>query len=204
MKFAVRGKGFLGGMALLVALLMTAGLPACGSSSGKCTSNCNADGSTDARADHTMGTDGPGSRDAQADGLRDASGPIDAKVSIDGAVACDRSIAAACAATADAGAFTFHCATTLSATTSNAYLCGRPQTTVLIETCGSERELIDTNNSGTAEYIYVFDSAGKLFAISYSVGGSVHCVAGPQEFVAPVGCGAPALFSCATDGGHKG
>ena len=91
-----------------------------------------------------------------------------------------------------------------SATTSNAYLCGRPQTTVLVETCGSERELIDTNNAGTAEYIYVFDSAGKLFAISYSVGGSVHCVAGPQEFVAPVGCGAPALFSCATDGGHKG
>ena len=187
-----------------VALLMTAGLSACGSSSSKCTSNCNADGLTDARADHTVGTDGAGSRDAQADGPRDAKAPNDAKVSIDGAVACDRSIAAACASTADAGAFTFHCAATWSATTSNAYLCGRPQTTVLIETCGSERELIDTNNSGTAEYIYVFDSSGKLFAISYSVGGAVHCVAGPQEFVAPVGCGAPALFTCATDGGHKG
>ena len=70
------------------------------------------------------------------------------------------------------------------------------------ETCGSERELIDTN--GSDEYIYVFDSTGKLFAISYSVGGTVHCLAGPQEFVAPVSCGAPALFSCATDGGHKG
>ena len=192
--------GFLGGMALL----MMAGLSACGSSSGKCTSNCKADGLADARADHSVGTDGAGSRDAQADGPRDAKSPNDAKVSIDGAVACDQSIAAACASAADAGSFTFHCAATWSATTSNAYLCGRPQTTVLIETCGSERELIDTNNAGTAEYIYVYDSAGKLFAISYSVGTSVHCVAGPQEFVAPVGCGAPALFSCATDGGHKG
>ena len=90
----------------------------------------------------------------------------------------------------------------MTATTSNAYLCGRPE--VLTETCGSDRELIDTNNAGTAEYIYVYDSAGKLYAISYSVEGSVHCVAGPQQFVAPVGCGAPALFSCATDGGHRG
>jgi hypothetical protein len=179
-------------------------LSACGSSSSKCTSNCNPDGSVDARTDHTVGTDGAGSRDAGMDGTRDAKDPDDAKVSLDGAVACDQSIAAACAAPADAGAFTFHCPATWSATTSNAYLCGRPQTTVLIETCGSERELIDTNNSGTAEYIYVFDSAGKLFAISYSVGGAVHCVAGPQEFVAPVGCGAPAAFSCATDGGHGG
>ena len=191
--------GYLWGMALVLV-----GLSACGSSSSKCTSNCNADGAIDVRTDHAVGIDGAGSGDARADSARDARDGNDAKSSVDGAVACDQSIAAACAATADAGAFTFHCAATWGATTSNAYLCGRPQTTVLIETCGSERELIDTNNSGTAEYIYVFDSAGKLFAISYSVGGSVHCVAGPQEFVAPVGCGAPALFSCATDGGHKG
>jgi hypothetical protein len=186
-------------MALLLVVLS-----ACGSSSSKCTSNCNPDGSVDARTDHTVGTDGAGSRDAGMDGTRDAKDPHDAKVSLDGAVACDQSIAAACAAPADAGAFTFHCPATWSATTSNAYLCGRPPTTVLIETCGGERELIDTSNSGTAEYIYVFDSAGKLFAISYSVGGAVHCVAGPQQFVAPVGCGAPAAFSCATDGGHGG
>ena len=191
--------GYLWGMALL----MTAGLSACGSSSGKCTSNCKTDGAVDGfvAVDHPVATDPDGARDAKEPGDAHAS---DAKVSIDGAVACDQSIAAACASTVDAGAFTFHCAATWSATTSNAYLCGRPQTTVLIETCGSDRELIDTNNAGTAEYIYVFDSSGKLYAISYSVGGAVHCVAGPPEFVAPVGCGAPALFSCATDGGHKG
>jgi hypothetical protein len=191
--------GCLWGVALLLG-----GLSACGSSSSKCTTNCKADGALDvvAPADHLVETDGAGSRDAPADSPRDAKDSNDAKLSIDGAVACDRPIAAACAGTADAGVFTFHCATTWSATTSNAYLCGRPE--VLIETCGSDRELIDTNNAGTAEYIYVFDGSGKLFAISYSVGGAVHCVAGPPEFVAPVGCGAPALFSCATDGGHKG
>jgi hypothetical protein len=196
MKFAVRGMGCLWGVALLLA-----GLSACGSSSGKCTSNCNTDGSVDVavRADHPVETDDGGSRDAPAD-ADEPKGPID------GAVACDQSIAAACASTADAGAFTFHCAATWAATTSTAYFCGRPQTTVLTETCGSERQLFDTNNAGTAEYIYVFDSTGKLSAISYSAGagGTVHCVAGPQEFVAPVGCNAPDLFTCATDGGHKG
>ena len=95
-------------------------------------------------------------------------------------------IAAACAATADAGAFTFHCAATWTATTSNAYFCGRPPTTVLTETCGTEHELIDTSNAGTAEYIYVFDSAGKLSAISYSTGGTSHCIAGPEAFVDPL------------------
>jgi hypothetical protein len=190
--------GGLGG----VALLMTAGLSACGSSSSRCTTNCNADGGGDSRADHIVETDGGGAGDARADGPSDARDSKDVKVSIDGAVACDQPITAACQGTADAGAFTFHCATTWSATTSNAYLCGRPQTTVLVETCGSERELIDTN--GSDEYIYVFDGSGKLLAISYSVAATVHCVASPQEFVAPVGCSAPELFSCASDGGHKG
>jgi hypothetical protein len=192
--------GYLGGMALL----MTAGVSACGSSSSKCTTNCNADGAFDrfVPPDHPVETDGGGARDARADGGGDAQGSTDVRGSIDGAVVCDRSLAAACAATADAGAFTFHCPATWSATTSNAYLCGRPQTTVLTETCGSDRELIDTN--GSDEYIYVFDASGKLLAISYSAGGAVHCVAGPQEFVAPVGCGGPALFSCANDAGHKG
>jgi len=183
--------------------LLLASLSACGSSSSKCTSNCKTDGASDvAPVDHPLGTDGAAPRDARGDAADDAKSAVDAKVSIDGAVACDRSLAAACAATADAGAFTFHCAATWSATTSNAYLCGRPE--VLSYACGAEHELIDTSNTGTAEYIYVFDSAGKLFAISYSTGGSLHCVAGPQEFVAPVGCGAPSLFSCAADGGHKG
>lgn len=185
--------GCLWGVALLLA-----GLSACGSSSTKCTSNCKADASADVASpdDHPGETDGAGARDALADSARDA------KESIDGAVACDQSIAAACASTADAGAFTFHCAAIWSATTSTAYFCDRPQTTVLTETCGSDRELIDTN--GSDEYIYVYDSSGKLFAISYSAGGTTHCVAGPEKFVAPVGCGAPQLFSCAADGGHRG
>ncbi len=201
MKFAFRGQGGLAGVALLLA-----GLSACGSSSGKCTSNCQADASVDVTAslDHPVGNDAAGAVDVRADGARDGMVSDDAKVSVDGAVACDQPIAAACAATADAGAFTFHCAATYAATTSNAYFCGRPQTTVLTEICGGDRELIDTNNAGTAEYIYVFDGAGKLFAISYSSGGTVHCVAGPQELVAPAGCGAPALFTCAGDGGHSG
>jgi hypothetical protein len=101
-------------------------------------------------------------------------------------------------ATADAGAFTFHCALTLSATTSNSYFCGRPQTTVLAEVCDSEHELIDTN--GSEEYVYLFDSEGKLSAISYITGGASHCIAGPEAFVAPI-CGAPAAFSCHADGG---
>ena len=190
--------GCLWGVALLLA-----GLSACGSSSGKCTSNCKTDGSGDVveRADHPIEIDDAGARDAVGDDARDAKEPTGP---IDGAVACDQSIAAACASTADAGAFTFHCAATWAATTSTAYFCGRPQTTVLTEACGSEHQLFDTANAGTAEYIYVFDSSGKLFAISYSAAGTVHCVAGPQEFVAPVGCNAPELFSCASDGGHKG
>jgi len=185
--------GCLWGVALLVV-----GLSACGSSATKCTANCRADASSDVAtaADHPGATDGAGARDAGADSARDA------KASIDGAVPCDQPIAAACASTADAGAFTFHCATTWGATTSNSYFCGRPQTTVLTETCGTDRELIDTN--GADEYIYLFDSSGKLSAISYSTGGASHCIAGPGAFVAPVVCSSPALFNCATDGGHKG
>jgi hypothetical protein len=185
--------GCLGGMALLLA-----GLSACGSSSTKCTSNCKTDASADVAgpADHPAESDGADSSDARADAkdLSDAKGPID------GAVACDRSIATACAATADAGAFTFHCATTWASTTSDAYLCGRPE--VLSYTCGAEHELIDTSNDGTAEFVYVFDSAGKLYAISYSTGATTHCIAGPTAFVAPLECGAAQLFSCGDGGAH--
>ena len=179
--------GCLWGVALLLA-----GLSACGSSSTKCTTNCH-DGSVDVAtpADHPGESDGAGSRDALA---RDAKESNDTKGPIDGAVACDQTIAAACASTADGGAFTFHCATTWSATTSTAYFCSRPQTTVLSYVCGAQHELIDTN--GADEYIYVFDSSGKLYAISYSAGGAVHCIAGPEAFVAPF-CGSPALFTCA-------
>jgi hypothetical protein len=177
--------GCLWGVALVLA-----GLSACGSSSTKCTSNCKADASVDLGADRVGETDGAG----------DARGPNDAKDRIDGAVACDQPIAAACATTPDAGAFTFQCTATLSATTCNTYFCGRPQTTVLSYTCGGEHELIDTNNAGTAEYIYVFDSDGKLYAISYSTRGTSHCIAGPETFVSPLNCGTASLFSCPTDG----
>jgi hypothetical protein len=200
MKFAVRGMGCLWGVALLLA-----GLSACGSSSTKCTSNCKTDASGDDAKSNTHDdgasqTGGAGGGDARADSGRDARDPNDAKGSIDGAVACDLSIAAACASTADAGAFTFHCAATFGATTSNAYLCSRPE--ILSYTCGTEHELIDTDTkTGTTEYIYFFDSAGKLYAISYSTGGASHCIAGPEEFVAPVGCGSADLFSCTADGG---
>jgi hypothetical protein len=143
-----------------------------------------------------MPDDHPGETDALTDGARDAKDP---KGPIDGAVACDQSITAACASTVvDAGAFTFHCAATLSATTSNTYFCSRPQTTVLSETCGTDRELIDTN--GSDEYIYVFDGSGKLTAISYSAGGASHCIAGPAAFVAPTCTSTPTEFSCHADG----
>ena len=177
-----------------VTLVLTA-LSACGSSSPRCTSNCKSDAAIDAAPpdDHPDKTDG--ARDTLADGARDAKDP---KGPIDGALACDQSITAACASTADAGAFTFHCAATWSATTSNAYLCGRPQTTVLTETCGSDRELIDTN--GSDEFIYLFDSAGKLYAISYSTKGASHCIAGPQAFVAPNCNSSAELFTCHPDG----
>jgi hypothetical protein len=186
-----------------VALLL-AGLSACGSSSTKCTSNCKADASVgdaarDTGADRVAETDGAGG--ARADGGPDAKAPSDAKERVDGAVACDMPIAAACAATQtqDAGAFTFQCPATWSATTSNTYFCSRVQTTVLSYTCGTEHELIDTN-AGTSEYIYVFDSDGKLTAISYSTGGTSHCIAGPEAFVAPLDCGSASLFSCHADG----
>jgi hypothetical protein len=182
-----------------VVLLLGGGLSACGSSSAKCTSNCKTDAAVDVGtpADHAVESDAAGSGDALVDAGHDAKESTDAKVPVDGAVACDKTLTAACASTADAGAFTFHCATTWSATTSNAYLCGRPE--VLSYTCGTEHELIDTSNTGTDEYIYAFDSAGKLYAISYSTGGASHCIAGPEEFVAPVGCGSASLFTCAAD-----
>jgi hypothetical protein len=174
--------------------LLWAGLSACGGSSTKCGSDCKPDASPgDAQRDTPDGRvgDGDGSSDAQADAAKAPTGPTD------GAVACDQTIATACAAAAvDAGAFRFHCAATLSATTSNTYFCSRPQTTVLAETCGSAHELIDTN--GSDEYIYLFDSSGKLTAISYSAAGGSHCVAGPtsRSFVAPVVCSSPTAFSC--------
>jgi hypothetical protein len=193
MKFAVRGMGGLWGTALFLA-----GLSACGSSSTKCDSNCRADASEDdgarrdAAADHANEIGG----DAQSDGAGDTKDPTGP---IDGAVACDKSITTACAETPDAGAFTFHCVATWSATTSDAYLCGRPE--VLSYTCGAERELIDTSNDGTGEYIYAFDSAGKLYAISYSTGGATHCIAGPEAFVAPICNSSAQLFTCHPDGG---
>jgi YD repeat-containing protein len=182
-----------------VALLL-AGLSACGSSSTKCAPNCKADASVgDAKgADRANESDGAG--DARANGAPDGKDPNDAKERVDGAVACDLPLAAACAVTPDAGAFTFQCTATWSATTSNAYFCGRPQTTVLSYTCGTAHELIDTNNAGTAEYIYVFDGDGKLTAISYSTGGTSHCIAGPEAFVPPLDCGTASLFSCHADG----
>ena len=142
--------GCLWGVALLLA-----GLSACGSSSAKCTSNCKADASVDVAdpVDHPVESDGSG------DARVDAAEPRDSKGPIDGAVACDSTIAAACAVTADAGAFALHCAATWTASTSNAYLCGRPE--VLSFTCGAEHELIDTSDDGTAEYIYVFDGSGS-------------------------------------------
>ena len=190
----------LWGMALLLA-----GLSACGSSSTKCTSNCTADATTGDDARGGAGGSGGGSgaggaepRDAHDDGARDASAPVD------GAVACEQSIAAACAVTPDAGSFAVHCAATWAATTTNAYLCSRPQTTVLVETCGTDKELIVTNPSGGSdEYIYVYDSSGALYAISYAMAGTSHCVAGTKAFVDPVGCTPPTPFSCPKDGGAK-
>jgi hypothetical protein len=189
----VRAQG--GSWALVLAC---AGLAACGSSSGKCTSNCPGD-RTDAAADGptTAGhdaqtTDG----ETKHDGARDVP-PAD----VSGR--CDMTVAAACAAAPASSAFGLHCAASLSSTTSNAYLCGRPLTTVFTATCGSYREVLDTNVN--VEYVYVYDSTGALYAISYhDAQNAAHCVAGPGAFVDPSDCGAGVIFQCAADGGTRG
>ncbi len=184
--------------------ILLAGLSACGSSgNGKCTSNCGTGGTGgaaghDAAVDHATGTGGSGGdkQDARSDA------PTDAKTAVDRANACDQSIAAACAATHDGGTFTVHCAASWEVTTANAYFCGRPQTTVLIRTCGDYQELLDTN--GSSEYDYVYDAAGALTAIIYTNNGVSHCVAGPDT-LPDLSCSAqPTLFSCSKDAGHHG
>ncbi len=201
MTFAFRGVAGLWGVAMLVA-----GLSACGSSSGKCSTNCPQDAAADdakkdSGSDQGKETDAGSARDAEDDWMDGASDAGDAGEPRDGATACDQSIAAACAVTADAGAFSVHCATTWAATTSNAYLCGRPQTTVILYTCGADRELTVTNPNGNDEYVYLYDGSGALYAVSYVIGGSSHCVAGPKAFFDPVGCTLTGLFSCPKDGG---
>jgi hypothetical protein len=202
------------------AAMLFASLPACGSSSGKCTTNCT-DGAAvggsggkhdaggtggtggskqDAAADHASQKDAPSPQDAASDGKRDAKEPVDL------ANTCAESLAAACSATHDAGGFSVHCASTWDATTRNTYLCGRPLTTVFLTTCGSYRELIDTN--GNDEYIYVYDAAGNLVAVThgqYQEGGvATHCVGGSAGYLDPQGCGTSTVFSCAKDGGTHG
>src|SRR5579871_20869 len=200
MTFAVRVSG-QGGWGLVAAAIVLLGLPACGSSGGgKCATNCGtdaaADGGHDAPVDHGKDTMGTEKHDGHVDVSTDVHGPVDR------ANACDQSIAAACAATPDGGGFTVHCAASWSATTANAYFCGRPQTTVLIRTCGDYRELLDTN--GSAEYDYVYDAAGALYAIIHTIGGISHCVAGPETLTA-LSCDPQSLlFSCAADAGHHG
>jgi hypothetical protein len=179
---------------------LLAGLAACGSSGGnKCTTNCGTDAAADAPHDAPVdhGKDMSGEKqDAHADA------PTDVRTSADRGNACDQSIAAACAATHDGGTFTVHCASSWDGTTANAYFCGRPQTTVLVRTCGDYKELLDTN--GSSEYDYVYDAAGALYAIIYTNGGVSHCVAGP-ETLTDLSCSAqPMLFSCPADAGRHG
>jgi hypothetical protein len=198
----------LWGAAMLFASLS---LPACGSSSGKCTTNCTdaaADGGDkkdagskqDTAADHATQKDAPSPQDAPSDGKLDTTEPVDV------ANTCAESLAAAGSAAHDAGGFSVHCASTWDATMRNSYLCGRPLTTVVVTTCGSYRELIDTN--GNDEYIYVYDAAGDLLAVThgqYQEGGVVtRCVGGSAGYVDPQGCGTSTVFSCAKDGGSHG
>jgi hypothetical protein len=210
MTFAFRGLVGLWGVAMLLA-----GLPACGSSSGKCTTNC-ADAATggssgghdaagtggtggtkqDAAVDHANQTD----MATKGDGARD--------MSIDLAHTCDQSLTVACSETHDAGSFSAHCALTWDDTTKNAYLCARPETTVLTTTCGDYRELTDTANNGSEEYIYIYDATGDLVAVihgQFEDGGFVtHCIGGSAGFVAPSCSPTPKLFSCPKDGGTRG
>ena len=195
--------------------MLLAGLPACGSSTPKCTTNCTDASSdsggkhdanttksdaSDALADHTTQKDAPSPHDAMKDTARD--------MTVDLANTCAASLTAACAATHDGGTFSAHCALTWDTTTRNAYLCARPATTVVTRTCGDFRELIDVANSGTEEYVYIYDSAGDLVAVTYGQyedGGLVtHCIGGAAGFVDPPGCGVTALFTCPTDAGTHG
>jgi hypothetical protein len=195
--------------------LLFAALPACGSGSTKCGTNCNkadatidvgeakrdADsGKRDALVDHASEMDAVRTHDASGDGPHDAREPVDL------ANPCDQSVAAACAATNDGGAFSVHCAATWDATTHNAYLCARPATLVLTRPCGDYQELFDTN--GNDEYVYIYDASGALYAVThikYQEGGVVsHCVAGSPGFVDPSGCGNQEMFSCLKDGGTRG
>src|SRR5215831_11181692 len=133
MTFAFRGSVGLWGVAMLLA-----GLPACGSSSSKCTTNCtdagtggsggklgtggtggtDATGGTtgtggtkqDAAIEHSKQTD-MAAHDGAGDGRRDA--PVDL------ANSCAESLTAACSAPHDGGGFSIHCASTWAATTSN-------------------------------------------------------------------------------------
>jgi hypothetical protein len=195
------------------AAMLFACLHGCGSSSPKCTTNC-ADGATggsggksdaggtqDAADDHGE-VDSARSHDGPSDGKRDAKEPVDL------ANTCTESLTAACSATHDAGSFSVHCASTWDATTHNAYLCARPLTTVLITTCGSYRQLIDVANNGSEEYVYVYDAAGDLVAVShvqYQEGGTdTQCVGGSAGFVDPQGCGVSTAFTCTKDGGTHG
>lgn len=189
-----------------VAMLL-AGLPACGSSSTKCGTNCkpdasgdSGDGRHDALVAHDMGMDAVTPNDAAGDGLSDAREPVDL------ANPCDQSLTAACSATHDGGGFSVHCALTWDATTRNAYLCARPQTTVLTQTCGDYRKLTDTN--GNDEYVYLYDGSGALVAVTHGVyqeGGVVtHCVGGSAGFVDPPGCTPQDLFTCPKDAGTHG
>jgi hypothetical protein len=192
----------LWGVAMLVA-----GLPACGSSSPKCATNCKTDaaddagdGKHDAVVDHGKETDAVSRPDAADGGLRDARDAVDL------ANPCDQSLTAACAASHDGGGFSVHCALTWDGTTHNAYLCARPQTTVLTTTCGEFRELIDTN--GNDEYVYIYDAAGALVAVTHGQNQSgaivTHCVGGAAGFADPVGCVSAQLFACPKDGGTRG
>jgi hypothetical protein len=196
MTFAVRVGG-QGAVRLVGAVIVLAGLASCGSSGGgKCTTNCGTDAAVDAPVDHGKDMMSVEKQDARSDA------PADMRSSVDRANACDQSITAACSATHDGGTFTVHCAASWGATTASAYFCGRPQTTVLIRTCGDYQELLDTN--GSSEYDYVYDAAGALYAIIYTSGGASHCVAGPATLT-DLSCSAqPTLFSCAADAGRHG
>jgi len=195
--------------------MVFAGLPACGSSSAKCTTNCNKLDASDDTRDGKPDGDG-GKRDALADHGREVDalapkdaagdGPHDAREPVDLANPCDQSLTAACSATHDGGGFSVHCALTWDATTQNAYLCGRPQTTVLTRTCGDYLELIDTNAND--EYVYIYDAAGDLVAVThgeYQEGGVVtRCVGGAAGFVDPPCSAASKLLACPKDGGTHG
>ena len=194
------------------AAMLFACLPACGSSSSKCTTNCTdgatatggsggtsgAGGTHDAAADHGN-TGGAQSHDGASDGKRDTKEPVDL------ANTCAQTLTAACSETHDGGSFSVHCASTWDATTKNAYLCARPLTTVLITTCGDYKQLTDVANNGTEEYVYVYDAAGDLVAVTHvqnQEGGTLtSCVGGPAGFVNPQGCGQSTAFTCPKDGG---